>query len=84
MDANTGLALPHPAVQVRLDGGREEQSGIVGAEIVQVEINCPLNESGDAAASILLIPSLQNCLFLWSEIERKFLFLAQSSFLSGV
>ena len=75
--------LAHPSVQIGLDGGRKEQSGVVGAEIVQVEIDGPLNESGDAAASILLISSLQACLFLRGEIEGKFFFLTQNELLSG-
>ena len=37
-----------------------------------------------AAAAILLISSLQACLFLRSEIEGKFFFLAQNELLSGV
>ena len=75
--------LPHSTVQIGLDGGWEEQSGIVGTELVQVEFDGPLNESGDAAASILLISSLQACLFLRGEIEGKFFFLAQNELLSG-
>ena len=74
--------LPHSTVQIGLDGGRKEQPGIVGAEVVQVEIDGPLNESGDAAASILPISSLQACLFLRGEIEGKFFFLAQNELLS--
>ena len=75
--------LPHSTVQIGLDGGREVQSSVVGTEIVQVEIDGPLNESGDAAAAVLLISSLQASLFLRSEIEGKFFFLAQNELLSG-
>ena len=55
--------LVQQAVQIGLDGGREKQSSVVGAEVVQIKVHRPLNEVGDAPAPVLLIPALQNGLF---------------------
>ncbi len=77
------LQLSQLAVHIGFDGGREKESGVVGAEVVQVEVHRPLNEGGHAPASVLLIPALQDGFLLRGEIEGESLFFAHKLLLSG-
>jgi len=78
------LQLSHPSVQIGLDGGGEKQSGAVGTEVVQIKVHRPFNEGGDAPAPVLLIPALQDGLFLRREVEWEFLFFAHIGSFPGV
>ena len=52
------LQLSQLAVHIGFDGGREKESGVVGAEVVQVEVDGPFDEGGETAAPILPVPPL--------------------------
>lgn len=39
----------------------------------RIQFHGPLDESGEAAAAILLIPSFQERFFLWCQVEGKLL-----------
>ena len=68
--------LVQQAVQIGLDGGREKQSSVVGAEVVQVEVDGPFDEGGETAAPILPVAAFQHRFFLRRQVQGKFLFLA--------
>ena len=75
-----GLIVKSPYLKC---GGGEKQSGVVGAEVVQIKVHRPLNEGGDAPAPVLLIPALQDSLFLRRQVKWEFLFFAHNVLLSG-
>ena len=52
------LQLSQRAVHIGFDGGREKESGVVGAEVVQIEVDGSFDEGGETAASILPVPPL--------------------------
>ena len=52
------LQLSQSAVHIGFDGGREKESCVVGAEAVQIEVDCSFDEGGETAASILPVPPL--------------------------
>lgn len=51
---------------------------------LEVEVHRPLDEGGHAPAPILLIPALQDRLFLRRQVKREFLFFAHKWLLPGV
>lgn len=68
------LHLIQSAVQIGLDSGRQEQSGVVGAEVIQIKVDGVLDEPGDTPAAVLRISPLQCRFFLRRQVEGKFLF----------
>ena len=70
------LQLSQPSIHIGLDCGWEEQAGIVGAEVVQVEVDGPFDEGGETAAPILPVAAFQHRFFLRRQVQGKFLFLA--------
>ena len=77
------LHLSQPAIHIGLERGGEEQSGVVGAEVVQIEVDGSFDEGGETAAPILTVAAFQNRFFLRRQVQGKFLFLAQNGLLSG-
>ena len=57
-------------------------TSIIGAEIVKIEIYGILDEGGEAAAPVLLIPAFRNCFFLQRQVQGKLLFSAQKRLFS--
>ena len=45
------LQLIQPSIQIRLHRGWQEQTGVVGTEIVQIEVDGVLDKSGETAAA---------------------------------
>ena len=52
------LHLSQSAIHIGLESGGEEQPGVVGAEVVQIEVDGSFDEGGETAASILPVPPL--------------------------
>ena len=70
------LQLSQLAVHIGFDGGREKESGVVGAEVVQIEVDGSFDEGGETAAPILPVAAFQHRFFLRRQVQGKFLFLA--------
>lgn len=70
------LQLSQSAVHIGFDGGREKESGVVGAEVVQIEVDGSFDEGGETAAPILPVAAFQHRFFLRRQVQGKFLFLA--------
>ncbi len=77
------LQLIQPAIQIGLHRGWQKHTGVIGTEIVQIEVDGVLDKSGETAAAVLLISSLQACLFLRRQVDGKLHFFAQNSSFPG-
>ena len=77
------LQLSQLAVHIGFDGGREKESSVVGAEVVQIEVDGSFDEGGETAAPILPVAAFQHRFFLRRQVQGKFLFFHVIRFLSG-
>jgi len=67
-----------------IHGWREEQPRVLGAEVVQIEIQRVFDERGHTPAAILVIAALQLGFLFRREIDRQLVFFAHFLLLSGV
>ena len=70
------LQLSQLAVHIGFDGGREKESGVVGAEVVQIEVDGSFDEGGETAAPILSVAAFQHRFFLRRQVQGKFIIIA--------
>ena len=70
------LHLSQPAIHIGLERSGEQQSGVVGAEVVQIEVDGPFDKGRETAAPILPVAAFQHRFFLRRQVQGKFLFLA--------